>query len=90
MIAQEVVDVVPEDFQTMFGVERFHMCDTGTTVYRGLTRQEICDKIEAGFASEDFTVLGKEYTRSLFDGVKIPPWMWGVVAIDAKLEQEEE
>lgn len=81
----KVIDVMAEDFQIMHGAKRFHMTDTGTAVYRGLTRQEICDKIEAGVMSNDFTVLGKEH-----HGVKIPPWMWGVVAIDAKLEQEEE
>ena len=70
---------------TMFGTERLHLCDTGGVRYRGLTRQEICDKIEAGYVSENFTVLGKEQ-----HGVKIPPWMWGVVAIDVKLEQGEE
>tara|TARA_R100000900_G_scaffold5229_1_gene5979 strand:+ start:1270 stop:1995 length:726 start_codon:yes stop_codon:yes gene_type:complete len=81
----EEVKVVPEDFMTMFGTERLHLCDTGGVRYRGLTRQEICDKIEAGYVSENFTVLGKEQ-----HGVKIPPWMWGVVAIDVKLEQGEE
>ena len=81
------IDIEPQDFQTMHGAKRLHMFSQPqkfgmpNTILRGLNRQEICDFAEEG--KYTFIVLGKSQ-----EGTKIPPWMWGVVAIDSAYEDE--
>lgn len=81
------IDMDPHDFQIMHGMKRFHMYSQPqksgmpNKILRGLSRQEICDFDEEG--KHTFIVLGKSQGDK-----KIPPWMWGVVAIDSAYEDD--
>ena len=71
----------PQDFNLMHGELRTHQCKVGSLSIQGLTRQEICDYIYD--YDWDPIIIGPT-----LKGVKIPPWMWGVVGIPIINQQD--
>jgi len=69
------------NFYLMHGDFRVNQCKIGSLRIQGLTRQEICDYIYD--YDNDLIIVGPT-----LKGVKIPPWMWGVVCIPIINQQD--
>ena len=78
-----VIPMEPDDYHLLAGDEHFMRWRNGGYQYFALTRGEMKDLADAG-------VLKGEVLGSTLNGDKVPPWMWGIYAVNRKLRESSE
>lgn len=96
-VCEETVPLEVDDYHLLAGDELFMTCNTSKCSYKAITRHQIMHMVDTGMIKDDLleTSIANEdkavvVLGTMRDNEKVPPWMWGCIAVRNFLPLEEE